>query len=64
MLHNLISVKQASQRYGYSESHIRNLLAKGAISDEKIAVVWLVNARMIDRDHARIVHKKNKNKSC
>lgn len=42
MLPTFISVKEASQRFGYSESHIRGLLSRGVISGQKLAGVWLV----------------------
>jgi len=45
---NLISVREASQRYGYSESHIRGLLGRGVLSGEKIAGVWLVTPASIE----------------
>ena len=40
---SLISVKEASARYGYCESHIRSLLARGVIVGEKFAGVWIVD---------------------
>ena len=54
MPYDFISVKQASERFGYSESHIRNLLAKGIITGEKFAGVWLINARSVERHQARM----------
>lgn len=38
-----ISVREASETYGYSESHIRNLLAKGLIVGDKFTSVWMVD---------------------
>jgi hypothetical protein len=48
MTDNFISVKEASERYGYSDSHIRNLLGKGMIKGEKFASVWMVDRRSIE----------------
>lgn len=52
MTDNFISVKEASQRYGYSDSHIRNLLGKGMIRGEKFASVWMVDRRSIEEHKA------------
>lgn len=54
MPQGFISVKQASERFGYSESHIRNLLAKDTITGEKFAGVWLINVKSIERHQARM----------
>jgi hypothetical protein len=54
MPHNFISVKEACKRYGYSGSHIRNLLDKGVIAGEKFASVWLVDARSIEEYKQRM----------
>ena len=50
---DLISVKQATETYGYSGSHIRTLLGKGLIEREKIAGVWLVDPTSLEEDQAR-----------
>jgi hypothetical protein len=52
MTDNFISVKEASERYGYSDSHIRNLLGKGMIRGEKFASVWMVDRRSIEQHKA------------
>jgi hypothetical protein len=52
MVGNFISVKEASARYGYSDSHIRNLLGKGMIRGEKFASVWMVDRRSIEQHKA------------
>lgn len=54
MLHSFISVKEASERYGYSDSHIRNLLGKGVIEGEKFASVWLVDATSVEEYKRRM----------
>ena len=43
MMQGFISVKEASERFGYSDSHVRNLLGKGIIKGEKFAGVWMVD---------------------
>ena len=48
MIDNFISVKEASHRYGYSDSHIRNMLGKELIRGEKFAGVWMVDRRSIE----------------
>lgn len=60
MLHNFISVKEASERYGYSGSHIRNLLGKGMIEGEKFAGVWLVDPGSIEKHRTRMEKLGNK----
>jgi hypothetical protein len=57
---DLISVKQATETYGYSGSHIRNLLAKGMIEGEKIAGVWLVDPLSVEAHQARMERLGNK----
>ena len=57
---DLISVKDATQTYGYSGSHIRNLLAKGIIEGEKIAGVWLVDPLSVEEYRARMERLGNK----
>ena len=51
---DLISVKQATETYGYSGSHIRSLLGKGVIKGEKIAGVWLVDPLSVEAYRARM----------
>ena len=57
---DLISVKQATEQYGYSGSHLRNLLGKGVISGEKIAGVWLVDPLSVEAYQARMERLGNK----
>jgi len=51
---DLISVRDATQTYGYSGSHIRNLLARGIIDGEKIAGVWLVDPNSVEKHQAHM----------
>jgi hypothetical protein len=46
---SFISVQEASARYGYSGSHIRNLLSRGLVTGEKFAGVWLVDPGSVER---------------
>ena len=46
---SFISVQEASLRYGYSGSHIRNLLSKGTVTGVKFAGVWLVDPGSVER---------------
>ena len=46
---SFISVQEASARYGYSGSHIRNLLSKGLVRGVKFAGVWLVDPGSVER---------------
>jgi hypothetical protein len=57
---DLISVKQATEKYGYSGSHLRDLLGKGVISGEKIAGVWLVDPDSVEEHQARMERLGNK----
>lgn len=57
---DLISVKDATQTYGYSGSHIRNLLARGIIEGEKIAGVWLVDPLSLEKHRVRMERLGNK----
>lgn len=57
---DLISVKQVTEQYGYSGSHIRNLLARGVLSGEKIAGVWLVDPLSVEEHQARMERLGNK----
>ena len=61
MTDNFISVKQASERYGFSDSHIRNLLGKGIIRGEKFASVWMVDRRSIE-EHKALMEQLGKKK--
>ena len=54
MPQDFISVTEASERYGYSDSHIRNLLIKGQIEGEKFASVWMVEAQSLEKYKARM----------
>ena len=54
MPEEFISVTEASERYGYSDSHIRNLLIKGQIEGEKFASVWMVEAQSLEKYKARM----------
>jgi len=54
MPEGFISVREASERYGYSDSHIRSLLIKGLIRGEKFASVWMVDARSLETYKARM----------
>ena len=57
---NLISVKEASERFGYSGSHIRGLLSRGLMAGQKLAGVWLVVPKSIEeyRDRMNQLGKK------
>ena len=57
---DLISVKQATEKYGYSGSHLRDLLGKGVITGEKIAGVWLVDPDSVAEYQARMQNLGNK----
>lgn len=57
---DLISVNEATETYGYSGSHIRNLLGKGMIEGEKIAGVWLVDPDSLEEHQARMERLGNK----
>jgi hypothetical protein len=57
---NFISVKEASQRYGYSGSHIRNLLSKGVLEGEKFASVWMVDSTSVEQYRAQMEQLGNK----
>ncbi len=47
MLDGFVSVKDASTTSGYSESHIRSLLAQGKLRGEKFAGVWIVDRQSV-----------------
>lgn len=49
-----VSVKEAGERYGYSGSHLRNLLAKGVIEGEKFTYVWMVDPKSVEKHKARM----------
>ena len=57
---NFSSVKEASERTGYSGSHIRNLLSKGVFAGEKFASVWLVDPASIERHRTQMQQLGNK----
>jgi len=54
MVGNFISVKEASERYGYSDSHIRNMLGKGILKGEKFASVWMVDCGSMEKYQDRM----------
>jgi hypothetical protein len=54
MLDGFVSVKDASEEYGYSESHIRNLLAQGKLKGEKFAGVWIVDRQSVQEHQCRM----------
>ena len=60
MPENFMSVKEASDRYGYSGSHIRNLLSKGVIAGEKFASVWMVDSVSIEQYRVQMEQLGNK----
>ena len=60
MVLDLISVKQVTERYGYSGSYIRDLLARGVISGEKIAGVSLVDSVSVEAHQARMARLGNR----
>jgi hypothetical protein len=57
---SFISVQEASARYGYSGSHIRNLLSKGMVSGVKVAGVWLVDPASVERHRAQMERLGNR----
>jgi len=48
MAERFISVKEASVQFGYSQSHIRNLLGKGMLDGQKFANVWMVSQQSLE----------------
>lgn len=52
MAERFISVKEASVQFGYSQSHIRNLLSKGVLDGQKFANVWMVNHQSLEAHKA------------
>ena len=57
---NFISVKEASESYGYSGSHIRGLLTRGVITGEKFAGVWMVDPASVERYRTRMERLGNR----
>ena len=57
---SFISVQEASLRYGYSGSHIRNLLAKGIVRGVKFAGVWLVEPGSVERHRMQMERLGNR----
>jgi len=51
---NFISVREASERYGYSGSHIRQLLLANKIEGRKFANAWMVNAESLQNYRAQM----------
>ena len=54
MARNFISVKEASERFGYSGSHIRQLLLANKIEGRKFANAWMVDAESLQKYRARM----------
>ncbi len=54
MAGNFISVKEASERFGYSGSHIRQLLLANKIEGQKFANAWMVDAESLQKYRARM----------
>ena len=54
MAGNFISVREASERYGYSGSHIRQLLLANKIEGRKFANAWMVDAESLQEYRARM----------
>ena len=49
MLEDYISVKEASERYGVSESYITRLLREGRLKGQKLGLrVWMVNVNEVE----------------
>ena len=57
---NFISVQEASARYGYSGSHIRNLLSRGLVKGVKFAGVWLVDPGSVERHRTQMERLGNR----
>jgi len=51
---NFISVREASERFGYSGSHIRQLLLSNKIEGQKFANAWMVDAESLQKYRARM----------
>ena len=51
---NFISVKEASERFGYSGSHIRQLLLANKIEGRKFANAWMVDAESLQKYRAQM----------
>ncbi len=54
MAQNFISVKEASERFGYSGSHIRQLLLANKIEGQKFANAWMVDTTSLAQYKARM----------
>jgi len=54
MAGNFISVREASKRFGYSGSHIRQLLLANKIEGQKFANAWMVDAESLQEYRARM----------
>lgn len=52
MSEEFISVREASERFGYSGAHIRELLAREKIEGRKFANIWMVDATSLKRYRA------------
>jgi hypothetical protein len=57
---SFISVQDASVRYGYSGSHIRNLLGRGLVKGVKFAGVWLVDPGSVERHRTHMERLGNR----
>lgn len=47
-MQDYISVKEATRKYGLSESQIRHLLIAGKLNGKKFAGVWMVDVSSLD----------------
>ncbi len=52
MSEGFISVREASERFGYSGAHIRELLASKKIEGQKFANIWMVDVASLERYRA------------
>jgi excisionase family DNA binding protein len=49
MIQDYISVKEASEKYRLSDSHIRRLLISGVLQGRKFGNAWAVQVTSLDR---------------
>jgi len=54
MPQDFISVKDASERFGYSGSHIRQLLLANKMEGQKFANAWMVDTTSLAQYEARM----------
>ena len=52
----VVSVKEAAQRLGISETRVRTLLGNGQLGGEKIGRTWVVSEASVERRRASGVH--------